>query len=40
MREEETERAWWDVRGTLLSLILDIELERFRAEAGCGMAEL
>ncbi len=34
MREEETERAWCDVRGTLFSLMLEMELERLRAEAG------
>lgn len=34
MREEETERAWLDVCGAWLSLMLEMELDRFNAEAG------
>lgn len=44
MRDEDTERAWWDVCGAVRrrgSLMLEMEFERLRtAELGCGMAEL
>jgi hypothetical protein len=39
MREDETERACWEVRGACESLMFEMELERF-TEAGCGIAEL
>ena len=43
MREEETERAWWAVVWGAVnwaSLMLEMEEERFMAEAGWGIAEL
>ena len=39
MREEEIDLACPEVAGTF-SLIFEIELDRFKAEAGCGIAEL
>lgn len=44
MRDEDTERAWWDACGAVRrrgSLMLEMELERLgTAELGWGMAEL
>lgn len=39
MREEETDLAWPEVAGGF-SLMFEIEFDLFRADAGCGIAEL
>ena len=40
IRDDDMERAWLMVWGAWFSLMLEMELERLRAEAGWGIAEL